>query len=302
MRVFGNVLVSFSLLCTIMAVIAPFGISPANAMPPDFPPFMLDNDLRDLSSEAVSLAIIHHLSLTPDQRTEIKQILTPLRAEFDLMKSKDGEFQDTYIKPRLNQIISDLKAGKDPDPPLEQNMAVHEAFRSQMAALLAKAHQAFEEISALLSPEQQEQLQSFRFEEYLGLPPIMHPRRLLDMEPVELIRQIRDYSPEEIDQLAEMVSHRQQAMKSLGVRKEHRQHKEDRIQMFISLIKKINEMPQSEFDAKAQLLQEEIEALSPPHHGPGKSRGRPGPPSPPFMKKGFDTKRIIMSEPFYEAL
>lgn len=278
------------------------GYSLATAMPPGFPPFMDDQELRELSSEAVSLALIHDLALTPEQREEMKQILKPIRGEFDLMRKAERKFRDEHIKPRLRQIISDLKAGRDPAPCKAEEAADMEAFRSQMAGLFVRADQAYGKIRDLLGPEQQSRLEDFRFQEYMGPTHMMHAGKLLSMEPMKLIQEIHGYSQEEIDRLVREITRREEAHERFESEEEREGLRDEKVQMLIDLIKRIHAMPQSEFDEKAELLKQEMKALSPGSVGAGRDRrhGRRRPS--PFGQRGFDTRRIVLSASFYESL
>jgi hypothetical protein len=215
------------------------------------------------------------------------------------------KFRDDRIKPRLHQVIKDLKAGRDPAAtPSEQVVTEMTAFRTRMAGLFLKTDQAFQAITALLTPAQQERLQDFRFEEYMGPMPAMPPGRLLGMEPGELLREIRSASPEEIDGMVQQMEQRRDRMTERAENEKRAERMDRKIRQFADLVRQIHSMPQQEFDARQEQLKQELEVLSPPRPGPDGRRGGPRPPKPPppFADKGFDTKRIVFSKAFYEAL
>jgi hypothetical protein len=306
-----------------------FGLfSAAQAMPPPGgpPPFLGDEELRGLFSEATALALIHDLALTPEQRGKIKGILKPVRADFDLMDKEEKSFREEQIKPRLKQVIADLKAGKNPVPATEVKAPNMEALRSRMAALRVKADQAYEGFVLLLSSDQKEKLRNFRFENYLGPLPGMQPERLPGMEPLQLIREVRGYSQEELEKRIEEIESHEAARPPPPGEKESSGLREQRVKIFIDLLRKIHDMPQAEFEAKTELLEQELAELSPPPpHGPEGDRGPPSPPEagpvpppgggpggdsepppppgpPPCMKRGFDPQGVVFSKSFYEAL
>jgi len=281
-----------------------FCCSPANGVSPGFFPFEPDEEMRGLVSRATALALIHDLSLTTDQREEIKQTLKPVHEDIELLKKEERSFRDEKIKPRLRQVIEDLKAGRDPTATRsEKNVEEMDAMRTRMTGLFQKTDQAYQAITALLTPAQQERLRDFRFSKYMGPFPAMHPARLHGMKPVELLNEIRNASQEEIDarvlEMGRIRDERRGASRE-GKRMERREQK---IQSFMDLVQQIHDMPQAEFDAKKEQLKKELKALSPPRPGPGGDRGhRHRPKTTPFMGKGFDTKRIVFSQAFYESL
>jgi len=291
------IMVSLFVLVEIHSASAePSAPPPQEAMPPGPPPFLQDEELLRLSSEASALALLHRLSLTAEQRGQIKSILEPVRAEFERAEKAEKKFLDEQVKPRLRQIITDLKAGRNPAPPSDRQKEQIDALRSQLAPLLVKADQAFEKILALLRPEQQEVLWDFRFEEYLGPVRPVHPSRLLGMEPEKLVREIRSAPQDEIDQLLRDVVQRPHAGPADDPRAE-------KARMFIDLIQKIRAMPKSEFDAKAKTLEQELAALKPPPPpGPGRREGPDLQLPYRSAKPVFDVKRILLSQSFFEAL
>jgi Spy/CpxP family protein refolding chaperone len=289
----------------------------AAAANPGVFPFEPDKEIRGLLEEATALALIDYLALTPDQRTEIKRILKPVHEEMEQMKAEEIKVREERIKPRLRQVIQDLKAGRDPaSTPPEDVVESMTTVRTRMAALFTKANQAYGEITALLTPAQQERLRGFRFEEYIGPMPDMHPRRLLGMDPVKFIEEIRNSSQEEIEAMVGQIEQRHEARREFmgkagkGARGEARDRK---MQSFVALVKEIHAMPQDEFEAKVEQLKTEVEAAT-PRSRPGRGPGPRPPGPPPFMSPGpdgkpgslvnkkFNTKRIIFSPSFYEAL
>jgi hypothetical protein len=305
MKIFARVITAVSVL---------FCCSLAVAGPPGFFPFEPDDEMRTLIGEATALALIDNLALAPDQRTEIKRILSPVHEEIGRMKEEEKQFRDDRIKPRLRQVIQDLKAGRDPaSSSPEDVVAQMTAVRTRIAALFTMSNQAYGEIQGVLTPAQQERLRSFRFEEYIGPMPGMHPRKMLGMDPVKLIEEIRNSSQEEIDAMVLQIEQGREARKAFAGKAGRGAARDRKVQVFMDLVQEIHAMPQSEFDARTEQLKKEIEAVTPgrrPGGGPGSksperspfmNSGAEGRPSPP-MGKGFDVKRIIFSEPFYEAL
>jgi|GEM_PF-3014622 len=286
---------------TIAGFLVLFAFSLANAMPPHpSPPFMDDKELRDLTSEAASLALIHRLALTPEQGTEMKQILEPIRAEFESMEAAEKEAREAFIKPRLRQIIADLKAGKDPALSGDDSGEGPEAIRSRMVGLLVKEAEAFRKIKALLSQDQQEQLRDFRFfEEYMETTGPLDPRKLLRMEPLELLQKIRESSSEDVDRLAQDVAAKRAVRETFEGDSKRDKRLGQKLELLVELVQKIHAMPQSEFDAKAKLLEQELEALSASPRG---DKRRRGPRPPRFGPGGLDARGIIFSKSFYDAL
>jgi hypothetical protein len=290
----GTLVVLFVLFCRSLAA----------GNPPGFFPFEPDEEMRSLISQATALALIHNLALTPDQRKEIKRNLEPVQAELQEVQKEEMKFRDDRIKPRLRQVIQELKAGRDPAAtPSEQVVTEMTAFRTRMAGLFMKTRQAFQGITALLTPAQQERLRDFRFEEYLGPMPPLPPGRLLGMEPGELLREIRSASPGEIEGMVEQMERRRERMTDRAENGKRAERMDRKVRQFADLARQIQSMPQEEFDARQEQLTQELNALSPPRPGPD-GRGDPRPPTrpPPFGEKGFDTKRIVFSKAFYEAL
>ena len=296
MKTFLAALAVLSVLCCSSA---------ARAMPPPgFPPFLDDEEMRGLISQAAALALIHDLALTPEQREQIKGILEPVRAEIEDMRKAEKTFRDEHLKPRLKQAIADLKAGRKPAPPAADRGTDDQTLRSRVATVRVKSDQAFEQIKGLLSAEQREKLKDFDIEKVLGHPVGLRPHRLLCREPAKLIEEIRGYSQEDLDRLVERLSRRAEARRASGPEGEPDPVRDEKIKLFIELVKKIHAMPQSEFDAKAEALKQELAALSPAPGPGGRGDGgeRRGHRHGPFPKRVFDGKRIIFSESFCDSL
>ncbi len=291
-------------VCTRIIIVLSFlfTCSTASAQPPGFHHLMKDDEMRELSDEAAALALIHNLSLSTEQREQIRGIAKPVRAEFEEMEEVEQGIRETIIKPRLRKVIEDLKAGKEPTPPADIKKDEIEALRGQMAALFVQADQAYEAVLALLSPEQQERLRNFRLEEYLGPIHAMHPRRLLHMEPVKMLQEIRNASPEEIDRLVQMMTERQGFRRSPPGSEKRHSLRNEKVRMLAEFIRKIHVMPQEEFEEKVQILQEEVEALKPRRGDSRKGRDRDRRDHGRDSRRGFGPKRIVLSEAFYEAL
>ncbi len=278
--------------------------APANARPPGFHHFMKDQEIRELSTEAAALALIHHLSLSTEQREQVKEILKPIRAEFDQMEAAEQNVRENIIKPRLRQVIEALKADKAHVPPDDVKKDEIETLRGQVASLFAQTDQAYEAVQAILSQEQQERLRDFRLETYLGPIHAMHPKKLLRLEPVKMLHEIHDAPQEEIDHLIQRMTERKGPRKHMQRPGKGKKQREEKVRMFAALIRKINAMPQEEFEEKFNLLQAELETLRPHRgHGQGKVGERGRRDHDGRGKRGdFGTKRIMMSESFYEAL
>ncbi len=285
----------------IIVFTALFFCTSAQARPPAFPHFMKDQEIRELSTEAAALALIHHLSLSVEQREQIKGILKPLRTEFDQIGKAEQDVRERIIKPRLRQVIEALKAGREPDPD-DLKRDELETFRGQMATLFTQTDQAYEAVQALLDQEQKEKLRDFRLEAYLGPIHAMHPKRLFHMEPIKMLNEIHEASPEEIDRLIQKMTRPRGPRTDMGRAGKRQERREEKTRLLAELIRKINAMPQEEFEKKVELLPAELQALMPHHGSKGKvcSRSRCGRKA---GKRGeFGTKRIMMSKSFYEAL
>jgi len=290
---------------TAIAVLSWLCCSPAaSAMPHGFPPLLEDVEMRDLVSQVAALGLLHDLALSPEQREQIKQVLTPVRAECEAMQKAERKFRDEQLKPRFKRVIADLKAGRDPAPPAEPKGIEGETLRSRMAAMRVKSDRAYEQIAALLSAPQQEKLRDFDLARYLGTPPGLHPRGLICRDPAGLIQEIRGSTQEDLDLIVQRLSRRAEARRGSGPAGEPDPAREEKIRMFIELVKKIHAMPQAEFDARAEALQQELAELAPASARRGKcDRGeRPGPRGGSSSKGGFEVKRILLSESFYDSL
>jgi len=282
----------------------------AYGKPPGFFPFEPDPEMRELLEQATALALIHDLALTPEQRNEIKQILRPVQEEKQGLEEQERAFRDQRIKPRLRQVIEDLKAGRDPAAsPSQEAVEEMESLRPRMAALFLKIDRAGDAVSACLTPAQRERLRGFRFEEYVGPIPAVHPAKRLGMEPGELIDEIRGASPEEIDALvrrAERVRDRPPGpWEGTGNR---RARMERKLESFAELVRQIHDMPQADFDARKEQLEKELAALAPPPPPPPGPPGGTAPPppapakSPEARDRGVNVKRVLFSRAFYDSL
>jgi len=305
--IFGALLAGSVLFCCPLAY----------ANPPGFIPFEPDEEMRELMEQATALALIHDLALTPEQRKEIQQILQPVQEEKQSLQEGERAFRDQRIKPRLRQVIADLKAGRDPAAsPSAEAVDEMEVLRPRMAGLFLRLDQAYEAVTACLTPAQRERLRTFRFEEYIGPMPAMHPAKLLGMEPVELLEAIRNASPEEIDAMVQRMERKRERRAGPGDGKSRprRARVERKMASFVELVRQIHDMPQADFDARKEQLEKELAALTapppPPPGGPpgpgGPAGGRNGPPPPPNpsggMAKGMNVKRILFSQAFYDSL
>ena len=297
----GVLTLTFMLILTVSASAEPPGSSPFLSPPP----FMMDKELNQLGSEAAALALLHELKLNAEQKGTIKEILQPVRARFARMETEEANMRESVMKARLRQIIADLKAGRDPAPPPKTPPPNLSVMRNRMATLVATTNEAYEKVQGLLTAEQRQTLNSFRFEKYVVPFRVMPPGGVHDVDPVEMIEQIRGASGEELAILVERIRERGRpgGPPPPGGR-EPDPSRQERVEMFAALLVKIHDMPQDEFDRKVETLKQELSAISP---GPGDrpppppdGRGPRGPEDP--MKKGFDPKSIVLSRAFYDAL
>ena len=294
-----------SITGTLAVLSALFFCAPADAVSPGFFPFQPDEEMLELISQAAALALIHDLALAPDQRAQIKRILAPVRGEIDRLQVEERALRDDRIKPLLLRIIEDLKAGRDPaQTPSEESMEEMTAFRARMAGLFLKTDGAYQAVTAVLTPAQQERLGTFCFQEYMGpMSTRVRPGSRLGMEPEDLIQQIRSASPEEIEAMVVRMERRRGVREGLRVTGRRSPAMDRKIETFAALVRQIHAMPQEEFEARADRLRVELDSLSPPGPGPeGRMGPGRGPRSGGFMGRGFDTKRILFSKAFYESL
>ena len=297
-----------------------------------------DEELRDLHSKMVSLALIHNLELTPAQRGEIKLILTPLRPEIEALKEVEEEWHDKQMKKRLKDVISDLESGRKPGAPDGEALKKSEEMRLKRMDLISKTDGSFKQIKELLSEGQREKLFSFDPHDYIGFKPFFGRHPLRDMDPVQLIEKIRTAPDEEFDFMVRKIEKRMERrskrgkdgmgprgkgrgrggrhdMRGMGEKRSGGQ----RVQALIDLMKKVRAIDQAEFDRQKERLQSDIGELMPAGRGgSGPDKGRrkdrmgrrgmdgPGPGGRGHGGHGFGGKKlkklIVFSEEFYNAL
>lgn len=271
-----------------------------------------------LQEEAVSLAVIHSLDLTPAQRSQIKEILGPVRKEADEARARGEKWNKKVMEPRLRKVISDLKKGRKPEPPSEDLVAEAETFHQQMRDYRITAKSAVERVLIVLTSEQREKLRTFRPHEYIGLTP--PPPKPMRGAPLEVIDEIRGISQEEFDKL---VAH----LESRGARgRKKGPASTDRAQTLITFMTEVRSMPEEEFKAQYERLEEQYAQLRPRKgpepgmhplregrqpDGPGPKKGMRGKSSKGMKGKEHHgkgpmhrdiIKRVILSEAFYHAL
>lgn len=298
-----------SLCKSILLLAVVFSATPLFArMPGPFP----GEEHWKLQEEAVSLSVIHFLGLTPEQRSQMKEILSPVREEAEKAKTQGEKWNREVMEPRLRKVVSDLKNGRKPEPPSEGTVTKFEQFQQTMRDYRIQARSTMERVLNVLTPEQREKLRSFHPQEYIGLMPSPPPGPL-GRDPLEVIDEIRTMPPEEFNALLE----RLQSRGKRGGKKAPDRAK--RIQALINFMKEVRNMSEKEFAGQSEQLQERYDQLRPQYpQGPEKGMKGKGPKGrkgkgPKGMEgkgphgngpkgDGFIIKHIILSEAFYQAL
>jgi len=304
-----------SLCKSILLLAVVFSATPLFArMPGPFP----GEERWKLQEEAVSLAVIHYLDLAPEQRSQMKEILAPVRKDGDEARSRGEKWNKKVMEPRLRKVISDLKKGRKPEPPSEDLVAESETFHQQMRDYRITAKATVEKVLNVLTPEQRERLRTFQPHEYIGLTP--PPPRPMRGALLEVIDEIREIPQEEFDKLVAHLESRGTTGRKKGPAGTNR------AQTLVAFMTEVRNMPEEEFKAQHERLEEQYEQLRPPQgpepgihmrregrqlDGPGPKKGMRGKGPKAMggkehhgkgpMKKDI-LKRVLLSEEFYKAL
>lgn len=290
MRRYILILLSLLLLATFSSPSYAFG--PGRGMP-SIPP---DAEVHKLQKKALSLSLINHLKLTKDQRSKIKELLTPIQKDIGAIQKAENYFINTVIKNRLKKTVAKLEKGEEASPPSEEILAQHRSIRTLKRGLFDKGKEILPQIMKLLTPEQLLLFDNFDPKDIFEFGPPRHRFELLKMPPEELIRQIRDMPNEDLE---EIIDHMGKRMEKRGHGGKRGQMHMLRIQAVKDLMLEIKNMPEKEFAQKVESLKERLQDLMPPKHGRfGKGKNRRDDKN---MGKHF--KNIIFfTDAFYEAL
>lgn len=262
-----------------------------------------DEELHKLQAEAMSLALIHHLQLNKSQRGEIKKILKPLRPEIDEMIKQGETWHDGPMKQRMRHIISDLKAGRQPREVSSDLAAKHQQMQQQGMGLKLKTDKAMKEIMGQLTVKQVEGLENFDPKKYVGFKFLFNPGKLRDMEPVEMLKEIRSMPQAQFDMLMSQMENRlekkskqNEAAKGEGQRVGFNQKMRiERHKALVEMMQEVRKMKKVEFEAQLGRLEKDLEELWPMRHrgGPGHAKGqgrgrghRGGGAGPAFDERG----------------
>ncbi len=251
---------------------------------PGMPGFMGDAENASLRMQAVSLALVRHLSLTEEQKTQIKSELEPLQAELTELREMEDNWRNNVVKARLEQIIRDLKADKDPTPPDAKEQELFYEMHQKRFAQRDRVDEAFDNIVSMLTDDQKQKLWGFDPREYLGFHPTLKPGMLLQENPMEVIHAIRNASDKEFVLMKERLSFFKERPGRKGRSEAKSKRHEKRVEKLVELMTSLREMSDDQFEAQAEKLEKDLAALL-----PGK-RGRRGHHGGFGMKRGMGKK------------
>jgi len=298
------------------------GISvPTWAGPGPYPP---DPEMHELRTRAWSLALLHQLDLDAEQRDQAREILSPFRAELDVARKKMEAWRDNWMKPRLENVITSLEAGRLPEPPQAEAREAFRELRRNRTDLEIQAEAVVRRLENILTDSQLTALREFHPRAYIGFGPDRSGLRFFfSGEPLDTIRAIRTVPEEDFEALLDKLHQRMEAggpekrgRHGRMMSPERREMRQERVQQMIEMMREIRDMPEEEYASRLETLEEEFASLLPsgkhggkpgmmrggkgghgmgekgPMHGRGKHRG----------KGGRILNQILFSNAFFEAL
>lgn len=307
-----NVFVLFVLTCMIGFAV------PAWAGPGPYPP---DPELHELRVQAWSLALLYDLGLNDEQRSEVREILSPLREELDAARGEMEAWRESSMKPHLKTVISELEAGRLPEPPSPETREAFRALKRKRIDLEIQAEAAIRRIQNILTETQKTALNEFHPRAYTGFAAGRAGlRSLFSGEPADAIRAIRSAPEEEFERVIQKLEHRLErdvpGRRDGRMNPERQEMRKERMQEMIEMMGEIREMPEEEYLSRLDALEAEFAAFAPQRrHGgrQGMMHARKGGPGMDdggpkhgrgkrHEKKGRILNEILFSDAFFAAL